>query len=373
MGVPTKYYVDASLGVDTGDGSLATPWGRASGSVVQYALNTITRDSTNGDQINIKAGTADVLSSTLSFTTYGTPSNTAPCIFRGYTSTAGDGGIGEISGGGSVSIITGTGVVYTFFRDMKLGNCGSAQVLGLGAGGAGQAVDCEIHGTSGNGIAGGSFILVRNCHLHNIGGVGISGGGHIFGNYLKNGTNKFTSAITLASGSAWAIGNLISIDGSSNGIIGVNNNTLVLRNSILSSAGTGVGIQGSGGIATGNAFNNLVEGFSGVGGIGIQAPTADAYTWLHNAVYNCTTAYSVTGDQWASEDNETLSATPFAKSGSDTFANRFTYFAPVDTGNVHGGAYPSGSNLDKGAVQHADAGGSTTGRQGLHAIESGAV
>jgi hypothetical protein len=37
-------------------------------------------------------------------------------------------------------------------------------------------------------------------------------------------------------------------------------------------------------------------------------------------------------------DNESLGATPFAKSGSDTFANRFVYFAPADTGNVYGGA-----------------------------------
>ena len=53
-------------------------------------------------------------------------------------------------------------------------------------------------------------------------------------------------------------------------------------------------------------------------------------------------------------DNETLSATPFDKSGSDTFANRYTYFAPVDTGNVRGGAYPSAARRDKGAVQHVD-------------------
>ena len=53
-------------------------------------------------------------------------------------------------------------------------------------------------------------------------------------------------------------------------------------------------------------------------------------------------------------DNESLGSSPFAKSGADTFANRFTYFAPNDVGNVRGGAYPSGSRFDKGAVQHAD-------------------
>ena len=63
------------------------------------------------------------------------------------------------------------------------------------------------------------------------------------------------------------------------------------------------------------------------------------------------------------DDNENLpvGVSPFDKNGSDTFANRFTFFAPVDTGNVRGGSYPSGSRIDKGAVQHADpAGGGST-------------
>ena len=55
----TNYYVDPGSGSDvTGTGTVGSPWAS-----VQHALDNITRDATNGDQINIKAGTADVLSS----------------------------------------------------------------------------------------------------------------------------------------------------------------------------------------------------------------------------------------------------------------------------------------------------------------------
>ena len=85
----TNYYVDPGSGSDvTGTGTVGSPWAS-----VQHALDNITRDATNGDQINIKAGTADVLSSPLTLATYGTTSATAPLSFRGYTSAAEDGGV----------------------------------------------------------------------------------------------------------------------------------------------------------------------------------------------------------------------------------------------------------------------------------------
>jgi hypothetical protein len=75
----------------------------------------------------------------------------------------------------------------------------------------------------------------------------------------------------------------------------------------------------------------------------------------YNGMYNNATDYSGSVDIiQALGDNESLGSSPFAKSGADTFANRFTYFEPADVGNVRGGAHPSGCRLDKGAVQHAD-------------------
>jgi hypothetical protein len=114
---------------------------------------------------------------------------------------------------------------------------------------------------------------------------------------------------------------------------------------ILSSAGTGQGI-----IVVGSSdyrpviINNLVEGFSGAGGIGIstsiltdrQLPMVS-----FNGCYNNTTNYSHSSDYHLSQtDNEALGASPFAKNGVDSFANRFNFFEPVAGGNVIGGAYP---------------------------------
>ncbi len=100
--------------------------------------------------------------------------------------------------------------------------------------------------------------------------------------------------------------------------------------------------------------NNLIEiGASGEG-INLDANRVKAMV-VNNAVYGSGTKYTIDYTHFESA-NESLSITPFAKSGSDTFANRFAYFAPVDTGSVRGGAFME-SNLDKGAVQHADTGG----------------
>jgi len=90
----TNYYVDPGGGDDaTGDGSIGTPW-----KTTQYALDHIVRNSTNGDQVNIKAGAADVLAASLSLATYGAPTYDAPLRFRGYTNIANDGGYGDIHG-----------------------------------------------------------------------------------------------------------------------------------------------------------------------------------------------------------------------------------------------------------------------------------
>jgi hypothetical protein len=82
--------------------------------------------------------------------------------------------------------------------------------------------------------------------------------------------------------------------------------------------------------------------------------TADLGVYGGNGFFNNTTQATFDIAHLDLGDNETLASTPFAKSGADTFANRATYFAPLDVGNVRGGAYPTALRLDKGAVQHAD-------------------
>ena len=100
----TEYYVAPSSGNDTTGNGLTdgTAW-----ATVQKALDTITAGA-GGDRINVKndSGTDDVLASALTLATYGAPTNAAPLVIQGYTTTAGDGGIGGISGNALVPIIS---------------------------------------------------------------------------------------------------------------------------------------------------------------------------------------------------------------------------------------------------------------------------
>lgn len=342
MGAPSEYYVDPSLGSDTGDGTVGTPWGRASGSVIQYALDTgITRDATNGDRINVKAGTDDVLAANLVFTTYGTPTIAAPIIIQGYTSAAGDEGIGGIDGDGSFGIID-TATDYVRFVDLHIHNSGASQLMSLDNGIF--IVNCELDGCSHNtSITCDQHLYIANCYFHDLKLVEGDSNTFMISSYFKNdGTSDFGTAANLFD-RGWCINCIFSLDGASIAIE-LTNNSHAIGNSILSSAGTGTGILINDASQPGRSVvNNLIEGFSGAGGKGIDFDTSTSKyaIYTNNAFYNNTTDEANTvADMWAYEnDNESLGSSPFAKSGADTFANRFEYFKPLDVGNVLGGGY----------------------------------
>lgn len=362
MGAPSEYYVDPSLGSDTGDGTVGTPWGRATGSVIQYALDTgITRDATNGDRINIKAGTDDVLAANVSFATYGVPTASAAVIFQGYTATANDGGIGGIDGNGSFGINSGN---TDFMRlvDLHIHNSGAGQLLHLDN--DVFVLNCEFNNsTHATSVSTDDNSQYFGCHFHDIKKVEVLGDSTLANCYFKNdGTSDFTQTINFTGGIAIAINNIFSLDGGSDAITLSSGACRFIGNSILSSSGTGTGITlASTAQNNKNVYNNMIEGFSGAGGIGIEfnSGTGKYGIYAGNALFNNTTdeANTVAGMWGFENDNEALGSTPFSKSGADTFANRYTYFKPADVGNVYNGAYPSGSNFDKGAVQHDAAGG----------------
>ena len=349
MAAPTENYVDPSAGSDvTGDGSIGNPW-----KSVQWALDHVTKSAANGNRINIKAGAANVLSAALSFATYGAGGPTAPLVIQGYTSVAGDGGIGSIDGAGSYAISAGNN--YTFYRDLKMGNCGAANIVNVGgAGSSAYIINCEIYGTSGSGIVSGNNCYVDGCYIHDISGIGFSATGDsiCLRSYFENGSVDMSACI---SGSvkiaAW---NTFNIDGATNAIITTATYNTIAHNSILSSTGTGTGITAS--TSIGQLFeHNLIEGFSGIGGRAIytSANNYEGVVCRNNSIYNCTAGIvSAAGyDGLFNRGNETLVATPFAKSGSNTFANRFAYYAPTNTGSVFGGGGDGVNDLFRGAVQ----------------------
>ncbi len=366
MANPTNYFVDPSLTSDTGDGTITTPWGRATaGTVIQYALDTgiTSRDATNGDCINIKAGTAEVLAATLSTGTYGNSSSAAPLCFQGYTSAQGDGGVGEIDGDGGRVMWQGSQDGVRFI-DLKMGNSGSAGIFDLDN----QIwfIRCEIH-TSSNALAINADVdfYMIGCYLHGLGaGQIVCRNGVITDNVFDHGTNT---------------GDVIEVEGGDNGVIQRNlfllNTTGAARaiyyastgfrgvvggNSIYNAAaGTGQGIYFTEGNYPALVANNLIEGFSGVGGIGIRLDgNVETMAVVGNGFYGNTTNISGSAAH-LEEDNEALGATPFASKVT---------FQPADTGNVLEGAYPTTDvgaaitySRDKGAVQLTPTGGGSGG------------
>lgn len=355
---PTEVYVDPSIAANSGTGSIGDPYGDT-----QYALDTEGRDATNGNRFNIKAGTAEILAATLVLTTYGVPTNTAPLIIQGYTSVANDGGQGEIDGDGTYGCFSGSEDSITM-KDMEVHNAGSAVVIDLDQYACVQ--NCEVHDSTGNLIVVRHNSIVEGCDVYDGSAFGIlltGGSSSATKNYVSNAAKNFTSAI-LISDTVTVVRNIVSISGASTGINSSNKrNPYIRHNSILSSGGTGAGIRVFSTARQGSIANNIVEGFIGVGGDGIDY-TAHTANWLlnaGNAFYNNATneLNKPVGKFLIDTDNESLGSSAFAKSGANTFANRHIYFAPLDVGNVWAGAYPVGGNLDKGAVQHVDAGGTT--------------
>lgn len=370
MPTPNEYYVDPSIAGDSGAGTSGDPYGD-----LQYALDNITRDSTDGDRINIKAGTDEVLSAALDMTTYGSPSDPGRLTLQGYTTTAGDGGQGSIDCN-SNSFFSAVNLNGIELIDLEIYGSGSADIIHLANDCA--VIRCEVHETSGKGVDVSQRSRVSHSNIYDIGGVGITLGIYCVAdaNYLKNGpTNNFSSAISMPGQIGVVSRNIISVSGSSNGIVAnADEKNEVRNNNILSSSGTGAGIDMNN-QEIGLCLSNLIEGFSGVGGVGIVTAANEKTILLeNNAAYNNTTNYSLSGVTLiTASDNEALGASPFAKSGSDTFANRATYFESVDTGNVRGGAYPTELRLDKGAVQHADPAGGGGGGVKLAGFGGGMV
>lgn len=361
MGAPSETYVDPSIAGNSGTGTIGDPYGD-----LQYAFDQVTQDGTNGDRFNVLAGTDEILAANLTLATYGSPSDSFPVIIQGYTSAAGDGGIGGISGAATYEMFSGS-ISFVHFIDMHCHNTGSASIVNLGFGG--YAIRCEFdNSTAAIAITlsqPGAFL--DSCYVHNCSGIGVvasADGAEVRLSYFANGTNDFTHAISMSGDGCTAYRNILTLDGSSNGIrITSSNGQKIVNNSILSASGTGAGVFLDSSPDQPIVVGNAVEGFSGAGGIGFDLTGGSNLSlYGNNAAFNNTTNYSLTDDVGLNVgDNETLGATPFDKSGSDTFANRVTYFGPVDTGNMRNGAWPAAHRLDKGAVQHADpAGGGGT-------------
>ncbi len=339
MAAYTQTYVDPSINAASGAGTVGDPYGD-----LQHALDTITK-ATNGDQINIKSGTAEILSAAISLTTYGTPTIIGPLIFKGYTTAADDGGQGAISGGGTVAIINQTSTNYIYFVDLRLYNTGSVSPA-ISIDDACGIINCKIDtGTGAVAVNMGNIIIFYNNHVTDVNGHFDVAGGNISRNFFEDGvTNQFsTKVIDVSSGTRKETTiehNIISISGSCIGIE-VTDGCSIRNNSIYASGaatGRGISCDATSGRHMYDCSNNLIEGFSGTGGIGIRGGGEGNYVYQGNAVYDCATEYSGSDltdrDMWGDPaTNETLSASPFTSASTGDFSR-------VDTGSVKEGSEP---------------------------------
>jgi len=332
----TEVYVNPALASDTGDGlSDATAFGD-----LEYAIEQTTFDTTDGTRVNIKAGTDEILAAELdaaladtSVSIAWTPTENAQLVFQGYTTVAGDGGQGGISGGGSVEIISTTRD-YISFVDLHLHNTGSSTVLTIDDQSA--VINCEIDNSTASGISCGNNCTIFHNYIHNIGAAGVANAirsASISFNYFENGTNDFANAIANCQGVIYR--NILVLSGASNGIQ-LADQTSVIQNTIYSDGGTGHAILDTSAAQATCILNNLIEGFSGASGVGIDLSDHNfgVRAYGGNAVFDCATAYiAPENTSYDLGDNETLTASPFTDAaGGD--------FSPVDTGNVKEGALP---------------------------------
>lgn len=262
-------------------------------------------------------------------------------VCQGYTSAAGDNGIGDVDGDDSFSIISAASQNFFMFRKMHLHNVGDREILFLATGCS--LINCEIDtcSKSGNATDFNQRVAVYGCHFHDLNGTALhfSTGNVYRSRFIDGASVKFSLAINCDSVFCNIMENIIWLNSTGGTGIKYDGAGFVCANAVFNNtAGTADGIKSrQSGTAVGTVLNNLVEGFSGTGGVGISAPSAAAMAAsFGNAVHNCTTKYENTGNSniLARWDEEELSASPFTDAANKDFS-------PVDTGGVKEGSQPT--------------------------------
>lgn len=346
----SSYFVDPSIDADTGAGTIGDPYGD-----LQHCLDTITRNGTTGDKINIKSGTAEVLTAPIDVSTYGAPAYAAGLSFVGYDAVEDDGGVAEIDGDGG-AIWSHSSYEGISFKDLKLGNCGSSTVLNMDRFCA--VIHCEVHTTTGDGVYMTSTgpAAVESCWFHNIGGTGVKGLIQASDCLFTNGPdNNFYAGVEGTSAAEFICTRCcFLLSGASAGMVGYSATRSTITHNSLLTTGTGSAITGFRAIYMGQLTANLIEGFSD--GITLYSG-AESHSgpMAHNVFYDISgTEVGVSENAWIHHDNQTALASLFEKTGSiNSMADRFAYFQPVD----QNGVFNFRGGLCKGAIQPVGGGG----------------
>ncbi len=333
----SEVYVDPSIGANTGNGMPGTPYGD-----LQHALNMESHDATNGKRFNIKSGTAEAITSALDWTSYGTSSFStgAPVVFQGYTSTAGDGGIGRINCNSGTTLLDAGNWVR--FQDMKLMGSGALRFIGLSTDHV-SYINCHIDGGGGRIFnLTGDYPMMAGCTLTNFENSSdgvlelyVANYARVFRNLIDQIGHETNIGIE-AERQSWIAQNIILLENNGSDCIGIDlqnssDRSIVAGNSIGlvgTKAGTGIRMQSGSGYTL--AMDNLIQGFT----TGIDRGS-DTQGFSGNSVYDCTTAFSPSAPTGYRpfEDNEILTASPFADLANGDVT-------PQDVGNVLTKSWP---------------------------------
>lgn len=184
----TERYV-SSLAAGGGDGSVGSPW------TFDEAVNAVT----NGQRVNVKDdGIYTILGGAASYAWVdaarcGTPA--LPVMWRGYTTTIGDGGKARLRNGGSVKYLTLTGDIDSKYnlvvRDFDIEFAGATHAVGVvRAENCGVFINCRIAQTTASGasllycVSGqrGAFFgcLFENAHTGSVASACCATRGHLY-------------------------------------------------------------------------------------------------------------------------------------------------------------------------------------------------
>lgn len=321
----THSYVDYGAGNDTtGDGTIGTPW-----KTLQKALDTCARNTTDGNQVNLKAGTAHVNAAALDLTTFiagGALSAAAPLIVAGYTATANDGGTAEIDCNGATMWAAAT-YDNVLLRYLDIHNGGNNNLCALDTGC--DFWRCVFHKGASN--PSGKYLLsltgstanVIGCRFYDPGddaarAMSLMNTCKAQDNYIDMGTSATGYGIYTGSG-AIVEGNVIKCGHASQIGIYVNVFSTVRQNICYNTAaGTNQGIYLVNWASTG--LNNICCGWVGAGGEGILH--ANPFLLGHNAFWNNTSAYTAMDMifQDLTANDVTLAADPFVDAANGDFS-----------------------------------------------------
>jgi len=307
----TSYYVRETGGSDSNGGtSHGDAW-----ATIQHALNNM---SSSNDRLNING--SHTLSASLDFTTYGNP-GTFPLAMEGYTSLEGDGGIGHINGGGNM-IINATNNDYYTFRKMKFTNWGSSVAFDLDN--FNIFMECEFDGEGARvqALALDADCIVMQCKFHGFIATTQTIIEILTGQFLSNYVQT-AGGECLSCGGVGVMNNIFSLNSTNSAARGVmvdGDNNFIQHNVIFNqAAGTGKGIDIAN-ISWDQTYilDNIVAGFSGTGGVGIES-VSGAYVFLYgnNKFWNNDTNESLADSPLINlGSNDTLGGNPFNSTGN---------------------------------------------------------